>query len=168
MLLQFPLRVALGGAFAFAAYNKLGALQSFADAIKGFRIIDAEQYGYLILIAAHTLPWVEMIAGGLLVLGLWSRASAAVIAMLLLGFIGALIHVILDGTIHADCSCFGDLTLVCPKGVGWCQVVRNVVLLIPALYLVWRQGGRLGLDALWVPRGEGAGSGGIDPDGERA
>ena len=148
ILLQFPLRIALGGVFILAAYNKIGGIQSFANAIKGFKILDADSHGHLIISAAYTMPWVEMIAGILLVLGFWTRASAVVISLMLVAFIAALIHVIMDETISADCSCFGDMEFVCKSGVGWCQVIRNGVLLIPALYLVWRQGGKLALDQL--------------------
>lgn len=149
ILLQLPLRVFLGGAFMFAAYNKIGGVQSFANAIKGFRVVDADKHGYLIQSAAYMMPWVEMIAGVMLVIGLWTRASAVIIWLLLVGFMAALIHVILDDSISADCSCFGDITIGCPPGVGWCQVIRDVILLVPTTYLVWRQGGILALDRVF-------------------
>lgn len=152
IVLQFPIRVALGGLFAFAAFNKLGAVQSFAEAIKGFKVVDAEAHGSLIVTAAFVVPWIEMIAGVLLVLGLWTRAAAAVLGLLTLGFIGALLHVI-TSDIHASCSCFGDLNPLCPDVIGWCQVLRNLVLLVPAVYLVVRRGGVLSLDALCGARG---------------
>jgi uncharacterized membrane protein YphA (DoxX/SURF4 family) len=146
--LQFPLRVGLGGLFCVAAFTKLDDVQSFADAIKGFKVVDKDTYEHLIITAAFTMPWVEMIAGVLLILGLWTRAAAATIAIMLVLFIAALIHVIFDESISADCSCFGDLSLVCSSKVGWCQVIRDVVLLVPAIYLIWRGSGVLGLDRL--------------------
>ena len=165
--LQLPLRLALGGLICFAAFNKLADVQLFAEAIKGFRIVDAETHGHLIVVAAYTIPWVEMIAGAMLILGWWSRASAVVIVLLFVGFIGALIRVIADPGVDADCSCFGDLTVLCEPGVGWCQVVRNLVLMLPSGYLVWRGGGIFAIDAL---RGRGVAapdstpSGPLDPD----
>ena len=152
ILLQFPLRVGLGGVFAFAAYNKIGGVQSFAHAIKGFKIVDADKYGHLIVTAAYTMPWIEMIAGVMLVLGLWSRASAVAVWIMLVAFIAALIHVILDESISADCSCFGDMNLVCDATVGWCQVIRNSILLVPCSYLIWRRGGNLALDRVLVSK----------------
>jgi len=159
VLLQFPLRVGLGGLFAFAAYNKINGVQSFANAIKGFSIVDADKYGHLIVVAAYTMPWVEMIAGVLLVLGLWSRASAVAVWIMLVGFIAALVHVIMDESISPDCSCFGDMNLICESTVGWCQVIRNSVLLVPCSYLVWRQGGFLALDRVFRDK-----SGDNDPE----
>jgi len=170
VLLQFPLRVGLGGVFCLAAWTKMGDLQSFAEAIKGFKILDARTHEHLIITAAFTMPWVEMIAGAMLILGLWTRASATVIALMLIMFMGALLHVIFND-VPADCSCFGDLSLVCPATVGWCQVIRDVVLLVPAGYLMWRGGGNLALDTLCERkcgiRTEQEGSPEVDDEGFR-
>jgi len=69
---------------------------------------------------------------------------------MLAAFIAALIHVITDESISADCSCFGDMEFGCPgNSIGWCQVIRDVVLLVPCTYLVWRQGGVLALDRVF-------------------
>lgn len=145
ILLQLPLRVALGGLFMFAAYNKIPAIQSFAEAIKGFRVIDADAHPELIVIAAFVIPWFELLAGLMLVLGLRARSAALGLGLLLLVFIGGLLNVIF-GDIHADCSCFGDTEFPCGSSVGWCQVIRNVVLLIPTVYILWRGPGRVSLD----------------------
>jgi uncharacterized membrane protein YphA (DoxX/SURF4 family) len=145
VLLALPLRVGLGGLFCLAAFKKLQDPQSFAEAIKGFRVVDHNQLGSLISTGAFVIPWVEMIAGVLLILGLWSRASALAIGLALLAFIAGLVSVIARG-IDASCSCFGDLNLFCSSAVGWCQVIRNLLLMVPAAYLVWRGGGLVALD----------------------
>lgn len=147
ILLQLPLRVALGGVFLFAAYNKIPAIQSFAEAIKGFRVIDADTHPELIVIAAFVIPWFELIAGLMLVLGLRARSAALGLGLLLVVFMGGLLNVIFSG-ISADCSCFGDTKFPCGTTVGWCQVIRNVVLLIPTAYLLWRGPGRVSLDSM--------------------
>lgn len=147
ILLQLPLRILLGGMFLFAAYNKIPAIESFAEAIKGFKVIDADSYQFLIIIGAFVIPWFELIAGLLLVLGLRARSAALGIGLLLAVFIYALMHVILTD-VSADCSCFGDTNLICDAAVGYCQVIRNGILLIPAAYLLWRGPGRLSIDQL--------------------
>lgn len=162
VLLQFVFRIALGGLFCVAAFQKLSDPQSFAEAIKGFKVLDASQFSPLIITGAYSIPWVEMTAGILLILGLWTRAAALTICLALLAFIGALLSVIFR-EIDANCSCFGDLSIGCGSAVGWCQVIRNSILLIPAGYLAWRQGGVLALDHLCERRsgsvGGDAGSG---------
>lgn len=145
ILLQLPLRVALGGIFIFAAYNKIPAIQSFAEAIKGFRVVNAETHPELIIIAAFVIPWFELLAGMMLVLGLRARSAALGLGLLLILFIGGLLHVIFGG-IDANCSCFGDTKFPCGTSVGWCQVIRNLILLIPTAYIFWRGAGRISLD----------------------
>ncbi len=148
IMLQLPMRVGLGGLFAYAAWTKINNVQAFAFSIKGFKIVDADTHGHLIISAAYTMPWVEMIAGVLLVLGLWTRAATLTIGLMLIFFIAALLHVIFSPEVDADCSCFGDMNLVCDAAVGWCQVIRDIVMLIPVVYLLWRGGGILALDPL--------------------
>jgi len=142
------MRVGLGGIFAYAAFNKINNIQAFAFSIKGFKILDPDKHANLIVSAAFTMPWIEMIAGVLLVLGLCTRAAALTLGLMLLVFIAALVYVIYSPAIDADCSCFGDQHLICGSTVGWCQVIRDLVLLVPAGYLLWRGSGNLGLDVL--------------------
>jgi uncharacterized membrane protein YphA (DoxX/SURF4 family) len=145
--LQLPLRLALGGLFCLAAVSKLQDPQSFAEAIKAFQVVDHLRLGHLIATAAFVIPWVELVSGVMLVLGLWTRAAALTIGLALLAFIAGLVSVITRG-LDASCSCFGNLNLFCGKAIGSCQVIRNSLMLLPAVYLVWRGGGRFGLDAL--------------------
>jgi len=153
IVLQLVLRIALGGIFCFAAFKKLADPQSFAEAIKGFRVLDVNTVEPLMVTGAFVIPWVEMIAGAMLILGFWTRAAAATIGLALLGFIGLLISIIAR-EIDASCSCFGDLNFGCPDKVGWCQVLRNAIMLTPAIYLVWRQGGLLALDEVLARRAD--------------
>ncbi|MFG0313280.1 MAG: DoxX family protein [Phycisphaerales bacterium] len=145
ILLQLPLRIFLGGVFVFAAYNKIPAIQSFAEAIKGFQLLDADTHPELIVVGAFVIPWFELLAGLMLIIGLRARSAAMGIGLLLALFIYALLHVIFTD-VSADCSCFGDENFICGSTVGWCQVIRNIVFLIPAGYLMIRGPGRVSLD----------------------
>ncbi|MCC5823580.1 MAG: DoxX family membrane protein [Phycisphaerales bacterium] len=147
VLLQLPFRLVLGGLFCVAAWAKLHDPQSFAEAIKGFRVLSEHDHAFLITAAAFMIPWVEMVAGVALILGLWTRAAALALGLALIGFVVGLVSVIARG-IDGDCSCFGDMKLICDSKVGWCQVIRNLVLLLPAGYLVIRGGGLVAIDAL--------------------
>lgn len=139
------LRLALGGIFCMAAAIKLSNPQSFSEAIQAFRAVKSDE---LVLVATHTLPWVEMIAGVALVLGFWSRQAALIIGVLLLIFIAVISSAIGQGLAGIPCSCFGYWHLICKGGVGWCKVWENSGLAAIAGALVFAGGGTLSLDRL--------------------
>jgi uncharacterized membrane protein YkgB len=92
---------------------------------------------------AVILPWIEALAGVLLIAGLWKREAAAVIAVLLLVFIVAAGSVMARGIDVENCGCVAtaktDAKTEEPawwKGVGWFLVARNLVLLGAALVLI--------------------------------
>lgn len=153
LLLLTPLRLALGGMFVFAAYVKLKNPQSFADSIKGFKIFDLETSSHLVTMMTFALPWAEMICGVLLILGLFTRAAAALVAVQLVAFIAAIASV-LYRDLNVSCGCFGEFDWPCggedsegkKNPIGWCHIWRDVVMLVPALILTLRGGGVLALD----------------------
>jgi uncharacterized membrane protein YphA (DoxX/SURF4 family) len=137
--LTLPCRLLLGGLFVLAGVLKLGEPQAFADAIKGFKIFTDERE-FMIPLMSFVLPWTEIVAGSLLILGLWARGAAAVIVAMLLAFVGGVVSVILR-ELDTKCSCFGDLEWPCEGGVGWCQVIRNGVMIAMATpVFVWGPG----------------------------
>jgi len=132
-------RLVLGGLFVFAGVMKAQDVQSFAEAVDAFRIVPAAWAPWL----AFLIPWVEMVSGAILILGLMSRASALVIFVMLLGFIGGMLSVMIRD-VDVDCSCFGDY--FGDSKVGWPTVVRNLVFLGLAAPLVVRGGGLFAID----------------------
>jgi len=142
-LILLTLRVLLGGIFCFAATLKLLDPQSFSEAIQAFRTFQSDE---LVLMGTHTLPWVEMFAGAALMLGLWTREAALIIAMLLLVFIGVIVNAIHLGLEGIPCSCFGYWHLICRGGVGWCKVWENSGLTAIAAGLAFAGGGKLALE----------------------
>lgn len=139
-------RFAVAALFLFAAYQKLFAPdsgpQKFALAISSFKILP----DHLVLLATGTIPWLEVICGILLVCGLWTRAAATVLALLLIGFTGAVISVLVRG-LPVSCGCFGNLTLLCSKDVmTGCKVAENALILLPTLLVAYFGGGFLDFD----------------------
>jgi len=143
--LSLACRIALGGLFIFAGTMKLMKPQGFADSIMGFKMLNPDTQGHLIITLAYVIPWTEVIAGTLLVLGLWARASATVIVSMLVAFIGGVLSVIARD-IDAKCSCFGSIEWPCTGGVGWCQVIRNVVMIAMAVPILRWGAGSLAVD----------------------
>lgn len=128
--------VLLGGLFLFAAYNKLWHAndpQLFSASVQAF-IHNPAFPEPLVRLATGVTPWVEVVAGLLLVLGVWSRGAAAVLAGLLVLFIGLIGQAMLRG-LQLDCGCFGKLSPFCPPKVSACNVYQNLALLAMAVVI---------------------------------
>ncbi|MBL8759806.1 MAG: DoxX family membrane protein [Phycisphaerae bacterium] len=158
--LLFVSRMALAAVFALAAYHKLfgevGASgrftgpQDFARAVDAFEVLPKS----LVPAATFVVPWVEAVCAVMLVVGFWTRAAAGVLALALVGFIGLVISAIVR-KMSLTCGCFGAVQLFCPKELGWCNVVQNTALLAPAVFVLAKGHGRLGIDGA-CGRGSGA------------
>ena len=94
-------QIALGAIFIAAAIPKITDPPSFAHMIYNYRILP----GGLVNISALVMPWVEILAGLALILGVWTKAARNIIAALLLLFIVAIaFNLMRDNAI--DCGCF--------------------------------------------------------------
>ena len=161
VLILLPVRLALAGIFGLAAFYKLSDPQAFAFAIKAFEIFDPAVQGHAIRALAFGVPWAEAIIAVMLVLGLWTRASASLLTLMVVGFTAGLVSLLMRG-IETECACFGSLEFGCTGPVGACHLVRNTLLLVLGLLLVWRGGGRLALDRVGGPAGS------LDTEGDEA
>jgi len=127
------LEVALAVMFLYAAKQKvwtIGTAQNFSDSVKAFKVPVGGDLG--IRLATSITPWVEIVASVLLLLGIWSRAAASVLSLMLVAFI-ALIAQAIYFQYDLECGCFGDLSPFCPKKLGWCNIVQNSVMLAMGL-----------------------------------
>ena len=115
----------IGGLFCAAALAKLGDLHAFAEQIHNFRLLP---WG-LENPSAIVLPWIELIAGLALVLGLRARSGGLVAAVLMAAFTLAVLIAMARG-LDIECGCFGtgDATRV-----GLLKVLENVGMLALAL-----------------------------------
>lgn len=144
--LHLALRLLLGGYFAYASLDKIANPAAFARIVYQWQVAGPVPSN----LVAVTLPWVELMAGGLLIAGVWKRASALVVALMLVVFLGAAASVLARGIDVENCGCVSvaragppsDWPPAWTKGVGWFLVSRNLVFLGAALAL-----------ALVTPRG---------------
>jgi putative oxidoreductase len=99
--LTIRVQLALGAIFVIAAIPKIAYPPSFAHMIYNYRLVPAS----LINFSALVMPWVELLAGLALILGVWKAAARNVIGILLAIFIIAIsINLVRDNAI--DCGCF--------------------------------------------------------------
>lgn len=99
-------QIALGLVFVIAALAKIADPPGFAKSIWMYQLAPA----WSLHPAALVLPWLELLCGLALCLGLWTRAAASWIAALLLAFIVAL-AINLARHHPVDCGCFGTATV---------------------------------------------------------
>lgn len=122
-------RLILGGIFIWAAVNKIPEAGALAETMARFELLPE----VLVLPFAYFLPWLELICGLGLVLGIWVRGAAWWSATLLVIFIIALSANLSRG-MEVDCGCFGEN----PAGTdgSWEALIRNVLLLMVAFFVI--------------------------------
>jgi len=99
--LTIRVQIALGAIFIIAALPKIADPPSFAHMIYNYRLVPSP----LINISALVMPWVELLAGLALILGVWKAAARTLVAIMLAVFIVAIsINLSRDNAI--DCGCF--------------------------------------------------------------
>ena len=96
------IRLVLGGVFVWAGTAKLMQIPSFVETVTAFDILPAD----LAAPFALAVIWIELIAGGLLILDIWPRSNALVVLVLLVIFSAALGINMYRGN-DVTCGCFG-------------------------------------------------------------
>jgi uncharacterized membrane protein YphA (DoxX/SURF4 family) len=132
------LRVVLGVIFVVAGASKIGHGAEFAAQIAGFRILPQP----VIAPMALALPFLEVLLGGYLIVGLFTRASAWIAVLLLAAFDGAIASAVVRG-MTVSCGCFGpnDKTVT-----TWGEVARDAIFVVLAIFVALRAPGTLALD----------------------
>jgi uncharacterized membrane protein YphA (DoxX/SURF4 family) len=136
---QLVARVLLGGYFVYASLDKIAQPAAFARIVYQWQVAGPLPSN----LVAVTLPWIELLAGVLLVAGVWKRESALVIALLLVVFLAAATSVLARGIDVVNCGCTSlaasEAAAAWPppwtRGVGWFLITRNLILLGSALLL---------------------------------
>jgi uncharacterized membrane protein YphA (DoxX/SURF4 family) len=132
------LRVALGLVFLVAGALKIGHADVFASEIAGFELLPQLAIAPLALL----LPFLEVLLGGYLIVGLFTRASASAAALVLAVFTAAVASAVVRG-LHANCGCFGPAD---QTTTSWPEVARDLSLVLVALFIAWRAPGAVALD----------------------
>jgi uncharacterized membrane protein YphA (DoxX/SURF4 family) len=138
---QLALRLLLGAFFVYASLDKIASPADFARIVYQWQVAGPVPSN----LVAVTLPWVELVAGLLLILGVWRREAALVIALMLVVFLGAAASVLARGIDVQNCGCVSvakeAVASAWPpawtKGVGWFLIVRNLLMLAAALAIAF-------------------------------
>jgi len=107
--------IAIGLVFVVAGLAKVGDPTAFAAQVHNFRMMPIPLENLL----AMTLPWVELVAGVALILGVRERGAAALLLFLMALFTVAVGQAVARG-LSFECGCFGkaDSSTVGLKKIG--------------------------------------------------
>lgn len=128
------LRLALGGLMIWAGWVKLTAIEDSVRAVRAYEVLPEA----LVRPFGVGVPLIEVIAGLLLVAGLFTRISAGIIGLLMIVFIVAIAQAWARG-LSIDCGCFGGGGQIHPDDTQYItELVRDTAMLLAAGWLVWR------------------------------
>ena len=132
------LRIILGAIFVVAGASKVGHAAEFAAQIAGFQLLPQ----IVIAPMAIVLPYLELLLGGYLIIGLFTRTAAWIAVLLLVIFDGAIASAVVRG-MTVNCGCFGpnDTTVT-----TWTEVARDAIFVVLAIVVALRAPGMLALD----------------------
>lgn len=144
-------RIALGAIFVYAAWTKMHppvaiSLSLFALQVDSYRMLPP----WAVNTVAHTLPFLELALGALLIIGWPLRIVSSVTSLLLLAFFGTMVRSYALG-LEINCGCFGP-----NEKLGAATLLRDGALLALALGVT--------IGAFWTARaGRRAEDGGLKP-----
>ncbi len=140
--LELAARLILGATFIYAAYPKIMAPAEFAKLIYGYDLFPPVTINFIAIV----IPFIELITGTTIIIGIYTRSSALIINLMLVLFI-LIISINLIRGHEFDCGCFSVQSDRIPDSPSF-MLVRNLVLLALGIFIFWSGSGRPRLFAL--------------------
>ncbi len=128
--LALPARLYLAVIFLMACWHKILEPAAFALDVATYEILPLS----LVNLMALVLPWVELFAGLMLLLGIRVRAGALLVAGMMVVFIVAISIALARGQ-QMSCGCFASQGAA-EDPISWRTVVRDLAWLALALYVL--------------------------------
>lgn len=120
------LRILVGLIFLFSGFTKLPMHSQFVGIVESYNILP-----HLMAMAyALALPWVELIIGSYLILGIQVRVSAVISLLMAVSFMVANVSLVIQGEAYCG-GCFGD---VFSPSVSQALII-DIVIIVAAIYL---------------------------------
>jgi len=136
---SFVFRLAVGVTFIVSGAGKLPERAFFIEKVEEYDLLpDALAHFY-----GSVLPWIEIVIGALLIIGLLSRFAAVLAMLSSLSFIVANSVVLYRG-LNLECGCFGQAAVLQTRDA----LIIDCVMLIVAFLILIHKGEFLSLDSL--------------------
>jgi uncharacterized membrane protein YphA (DoxX/SURF4 family) len=138
-------RVGLGVTLLVAGFLKVVDLEASADSVRAYQMLPYEVTSFV----GAALPVIEIVLGILLIIGAFTRISAALTSGLMVIFIIAIATTWARG-LSIDCGCFGSGGEVTPAETQYpLEIARDLGLLLLGAWTIWRPGAPWALDS-WL------------------
>lgn len=140
-------RLVLGVVLLVAGGLKVGKPLGAARAVQAYDVMPFEVARWV----GYALPWVEIVIGVLLVLGLFTRVSATIGTLLMVAFVIGIAQAWARG-LSIDCGCFGGGGQIDASQTKYGrEIARDLALALCGAWLVVRPASTLGLDRALFP-----------------
>jgi len=135
-------RILLGVVLVLAGYLKAKSPAQAQMAVRAYKLLPIS----IANIFGLALPWLEIGAGVLLIVGIAVRYAALFGGLLMLLFVGAISQAWARG-LSIDCGCFGGGGQVAAGHTKYLQeILRDLGLTLSAVFLYLNPHGKFGLD----------------------
>jgi uncharacterized membrane protein YphA (DoxX/SURF4 family) len=122
------IRLVLGVTFIVASIDKIIHPDGFAQSIYNYRMLPHSTINLMAIV----MPWLELVCGILIIVGMFLRGSAFWIGLMLLIFIIALSSALARG-LDISCGCF---SVEGGHGVDIGLLVRDIIMFFGAIIVV--------------------------------
>ncbi|MEM7262684.1 MAG: DoxX family protein [Planctomycetota bacterium] len=143
-------RAAVGGMFIYLAFKKIGGLPDFHKVMKTYDILPLDP-PWILNGTAMYLPFLELVLGVLIIVGLFTRTSFLMVLGMLIFFT---IAVYLRGTEIQQAAglAFSEVKFDCGCGTGevflWKKLIENGLLIVASIIGVFSSQRVLSIDGL--------------------
>jgi len=137
--LHLAIRLLIGGLFLYAGLPKVLDTMGFAASIYNYKLFPSPIIG----LTAAFIPWVEVLAGLALILGLKIRGASLIISLLFVVFV-ALAAISAIRGLDIDCGCFSGVE----RKANWLAIFEDLALLGCAFIIFYCDRGRISPIAL--------------------
>lgn len=136
--LNLLVRIAVGAIFIYASFDKIFNPGQFARIVYNYHLLPTD----FINIFALILPWVELICGISIILGIYKEGGVLALNLILVSFIIALGVNLIRG-VDIECGCFTVSSKA--KGGILGLLIRDLGLLVLTIYLFFNRSPRFSI-----------------------
>jgi uncharacterized membrane protein YphA (DoxX/SURF4 family) len=128
-ILILSVRIFLGAVFVLSSIDKISDPSAFASSILNYKIVGPDTA----MLVSSILPYLELICGLCLIIGLYTRAGALLITSMLIVFTILIISALARG-LDISCGCFSQD----PDAgkIGFKKISENLGMIILGVYLL--------------------------------